>query len=964
MNLKSLLFNFILLLLFIGCKENSTIIPHYNTKATNIEAILKLDTKGHTALIGDIIVTKSGDIISASDDKTIRVWDSATGKEKRKILGQIGAGSEGMIYAMALSPNNNFLAIGGLLTGETNSDKSSIRIYNYQTGKLLKVLKSHTNVVNDLAFSSDGKYLISGSQDNKAKIWSGKTFKLIDTIKFHTNHVYAVKIIKKANRYFAITAGLDNRIALYNMQTKKVIKSNKKPYKLKYLAVSKNHIAVCGSGKEIQIYDYSLNPIKTIRSETKPNGLAYSSNGKFLMAGVSNLPANVNIYSVTRDYQKIQSFKKHKNLVQAVAFLNNSTAVSGGGTNFEIYIWDIATGAVKRKIEGVGASVWSVGINRDSIAWGNHSNYQSQNNRGKLQKSINLKNFSIRGSVNQNFKRISTTNGVYSLIHRRGGMLNLPDGILDIKKSGKTIASIIRGSTNGYQHRCYGFYKNYIISGGANGALKIYNLKGQEIANLVGHTGEVWSIGLDGDRLVSGSSDQIIRIWDLSKLKRQMQPQLNLFISKTNEWIAWTPEGFYNASKGGEKYIGYHINQGSNKEARFLDISRFRKQFYRPDLIAKALNGEDISHYAQGIDIDSILRDSGGLPPKIEILTDSTTIHNNSIEIGVNICDMGGGFNNLNFYIDKKPVAYMSGTKAFRHRKSQVNNCFIIEQNLLIPSGKHTIGFNATNRVGNIISNTPTITITNLKKEQQKPNLHLLTLTISDYQDDALDLMFPNNDAKELSSRLKTIGKPIFKHVYTYALKDSQVTINQIDKKVEEIAKIVKPNDVFVLYISGHGITNESDGDYYFIPYDCPNGADVTKKAINQLTFKKITSRINTPKTVILLDTCQSGRMASQELINTSVNRFGGEVGSAIIAGASSKQNAIDGYKQHGIFTYTVLDAMSNKKVYSFDDKLSINEVAEYTKFLLPKIAKEKFNHEQNPTIYMNGDTTFAIGGI
>jgi len=46
------------------------------------EVFLKLDTKGHTALIRDIIVTKSGDIISASNDKTIRIWDSGTGKEK------------------------------------------------------------------------------------------------------------------------------------------------------------------------------------------------------------------------------------------------------------------------------------------------------------------------------------------------------------------------------------------------------------------------------------------------------------------------------------------------------------------------------------------------------------------------------------------------------------------------------------------------------------------------------------------------------------------------------------------------------------------------------------------------------------------------------------------------------------------------------------------------------------------
>ena len=63
------------------------------------EAILQLDTKGHRGLIEDIIVTKSGDIISASKDKTIRVWDSKTGLEKSKILGQIGKGSEGKIYA-------------------------------------------------------------------------------------------------------------------------------------------------------------------------------------------------------------------------------------------------------------------------------------------------------------------------------------------------------------------------------------------------------------------------------------------------------------------------------------------------------------------------------------------------------------------------------------------------------------------------------------------------------------------------------------------------------------------------------------------------------------------------------------------------------------------------------------------------------------------------------------------------
>ena len=155
-----------------------TLYTHASTK----EAILQLDTKGHTALIGDIIVTKSGDIISASDDKTIRVWSSKTGKEKRKILGQIGAGSEGKIYAIALSPNNEFLALGGMLAGIENRDTAcAIKIYNYPTGRLIKVLKSHTNAVLDLSFSQDGKYLISGSIDKTAKIWEVNSFRLKDT---------------------------------------------------------------------------------------------------------------------------------------------------------------------------------------------------------------------------------------------------------------------------------------------------------------------------------------------------------------------------------------------------------------------------------------------------------------------------------------------------------------------------------------------------------------------------------------------------------------------------------------------------------------------------------------------------------------------------------------------------------------------------------------------------------------
>jgi WD40 repeat protein len=964
----------IITFLLLGCTPDPTptgkAFRQSQSSVGSVEAILKLDIGGHTALIKDIIVTKSGDIITASDDKTIRVWDSKTAKEKRKILGQIGAGSEGKIYAMALSPNEKFLAIGGYLENHV------IRIYNYNSGELLKVLQSHKDAVSSLAFSLDGKLLISGSGDETAKIWSvSENFREIDTIKTHNKEIYGVKLINNRGKNYAVTVGVDKQVVLYDIEKKTKVKSHTLPFNLMYLAINPKlqEIAVCGEGRQIDIYDYSLNHRKTVKSETKPSGLNYSKDGKFLIAGVGNVPANVNIYRVTENYALHSSFKKHTNLTRAVAFLDSKRVISAGGDNFEIYIWDSDSTRVERKIVSRGEIVWSVGISGENLSWGNR--WTKTKGQSKLQKSINLKNLQINNKVNiQSFKKLSTQNTRWSLTHAKGGDYRATDGILHIKKDGVVIAKIVKDYTDGYRHNCYGFYKDYIVSGGANGQLKIYNLQGREVANLVGHTGEVLSIALDGDRLVSGSSDQTIRIWDLSKLgagtsvpestrTKVLAPMLNLFVSKDNDWIAWTPEGFYNASKGAEKYIGYHINQGANKEAEFLPIERFKKQFYRPDLIQKAIAGEDISHYAKGIDINALL--TAGLPPKVKIKASQPIIHQNSTNIEVEVCEQSGGADNFRFYIDDAPVNLMSKTKAFGQRTQRNNNCTTFSKNISIPSGTHTIGFDATNQEGNIISNTATVTITNKSKPTQKPNLHLLTLSIADYQDDSLDLTYPNNDADKMIAKVKEIGKPIFSNVYTYALKDSQVTLEQIEAKVKEIAPKVGVEDVFVLYISGHGITNEGDGDYYFIPYDAPNDEKVvTQRAISQPTITNLLTKTKTSKSVILLDTCESGSMASEGSLDSSMQRFKENAGRAIIAGATAEQNARDGYKEHGIFTYTLLDAMNNKKVYDFRDRLTVSDIAKYVKHILPKLSQEAFGAEQKPVVYLNGDTTFDIGGL
>ena len=76
--------------------------------------ILVLDAGGHTARVWKVLFTPDGrELITVSDDKTIRVWDVASGEPLRVLRPPIGRGQEGMLYAAALSPDGRTLAVGG-----------------------------------------------------------------------------------------------------------------------------------------------------------------------------------------------------------------------------------------------------------------------------------------------------------------------------------------------------------------------------------------------------------------------------------------------------------------------------------------------------------------------------------------------------------------------------------------------------------------------------------------------------------------------------------------------------------------------------------------------------------------------------------------------------------------------------------------------------------------------------------
>ncbi len=951
------------------------------------EVFLQLDTGGHIAKINDIIVTHSGDIISASNDKTIRVWDSATGREKQKILGEIGAGSNGKIFAIALSPNEEYLAVGGFF-GNSSKNWGDIRIYHYPTGKLIKVLKSHTNAITDLSYSSDSKYLISGSGDCTSKIWNiPKNFSHKDTISFHTDAVYAVKIIKKEEHYFALTAGFDNQVALYDLKNRKTVKSYKAKYKLQYLAVSPRHIATCGFGKEILIFDYALNLIKTISSETKPSGLSYSPNGEFLIAGCSIASGNTNIYNTSKNYKKTATFKKHNNLTKAVTFLNNSTAVSAGGNNKEIYSWDRKSAKEKLKIEGVGANIWSVGVSGDVIGWGNKFDAKGDwhKKQSSIQKTLNLKTFRVNSKKRtvKNLKRIKTTFKNYSLTHTSGGDYGYSDATLIIKKNQKEIARITRGTTNGSRHNCYGFYKENIISGGMNGHLKIYNLEGEEIASLIGHTEEIWSIALDGDRLVSGSDAQTIRVWDLSQInmksreRRSIEPLLNLFISKTNDYIAWTNEGYFTASEEGMKYLYFHLNQGANMKAKVIPMKKLYDHFFRPDLIQLKLSGDEEAYQkaTQGLDFKSALQNP---PPTVRFKQTAKETNKEKITLSFSVQDENGGIGLIRVYQEGKLIQTIGEGKI---NKQSANMDTLLEQEILdktvkikqktyiaslsksiegklpiaeniapvqpgtttnkagtytidlnLIAGNNEISIEAFNKTNTVTSYRETITI-NADIPKRKPKLYAIVAGVNEFEaSNVHNLKYSKNDAKDIKEIVEHQMNKLYEQVKVTYLEGQDLTKANILKAAKEISKKAKLEDTVIFYISTHG--RAAGGKLYLVPYN-------NKNVKNWIDFEQIFKSIQSIKAlnqIFVIDTCESGKANDivSSVYDSRASVLAKSSGVHMLLATTKGTFAFehsDPTIHNGVFTYKILQAMRNKTTDSNKDKtISILELSKKLK--------------------------------
>jgi WD40 repeat protein len=123
---------------------------------TSGESAGKVETKGTVSAVAFSPDGKRA--LSASEDKTLKLWDLATKKEIRTLKGH-----EGEVYAAAFSPDGRYALSG--------SEDKSVRLWDVTTGKEIGVFSGHDTAVYAVAFSRDGRFALSGHKDGTLKLW-------------------------------------------------------------------------------------------------------------------------------------------------------------------------------------------------------------------------------------------------------------------------------------------------------------------------------------------------------------------------------------------------------------------------------------------------------------------------------------------------------------------------------------------------------------------------------------------------------------------------------------------------------------------------------------------------------------------------------------------------------------------------------------------------------------------------
>jgi len=411
--------------------------------------------EGHSDRVTAVAVTPDGRrAVSASDDQTLKVWDLESGRALRTLEGHAGS-----VYGVAVTPDGR--------RAVSASWDQTLKVWDLESGRALRTLEGHSDVVDGVAVTPDGRRVVSASDDKTLKVWDLESGRALRTLEGHSDWVTGVAVTADGRR--AVSASSDQTLKVWDLE----------------------------SGRAMRTLEGHSNPVR---------GVAVTADGRRAVS--ASWDQTLKEWDLESG-RALRTLEGHSNWVSGVAVTADGRRAVSASSDQTLKVWDLESGRALRTLEGHSDSVDGVAVTPD----GRRAVSASEDNTLKvwdLESGRALR--TLEGHSNWVTGVAMTPDGRRAVSASWDKTLKVWD-----LESGRALLTL-EGHSNWVTGVAMTPDGRRAVSASDDKTLKVWDLEsGRALRTLEGHSAAVTGVAVtpDGRRAVSASWDKTLKVWDL-----------------------------------------------------------------------------------------------------------------------------------------------------------------------------------------------------------------------------------------------------------------------------------------------------------------------------------------------------------------------------------------------------------------------------------------------------------------